>query len=128
MSTRRAGAFSAACDTLAEKEDEREFLEHSLRVFRELWEADGTWAEPVADASCGPIEFAAAIGLLDYPALLAHVHYCSDADLDLLARGGRVSSMPADARVFRSSSPAGAEMLARGITSLSAGQLRSSPN
>jgi aminodeoxyfutalosine deaminase len=37
-----------------------------------------------------PVAFAHAIGLLQYPTLLAHVNYCDDAELDLLA-GGQAS-------------------------------------
>jgi cytosine/adenosine deaminase-related metal-dependent hydrolase len=34
----------------------------------------------------GPIRFAASLGLLEYPTVLAHVNYSDDAEMDLLRR------------------------------------------
>ena len=42
----------------------------------------------IATFEGGPIRFAQSLGLLDYePTLLAHVNYCDDAEMELLARG-----------------------------------------
>ena len=76
---------------LAETAAESEFLSHHTGPFRELWDRLGAWDE--ADPSLprfpgGPVRYAASLGLLDYPlASLAHVNYCDDAELSLLARG-----------------------------------------
>ena len=43
--------------------------------------------EPVDTYRGSAIEFAQAIGLLDYPTLLAHVNYADDDELAVLARG-----------------------------------------
>jgi cytosine/adenosine deaminase-related metal-dependent hydrolase len=72
---------------LAETPDEREFLEAQAGPFRELWEHLGSWSEPVATFRGGPVEFARHVGLLDRPTLLAHVNYCDDDELGMLARG-----------------------------------------
>jgi cytosine/adenosine deaminase-related metal-dependent hydrolase len=72
---------------LAENPEEREFLENHTGLFRDIWESLGMWEEPVETYRGSPVEFAHAIGLLDEPTLLAHVNYCDDAELDLLARG-----------------------------------------
>jgi cytosine/adenosine deaminase-related metal-dependent hydrolase len=72
---------------LAETLDERTFLQSHAGPFRELWDAIGSWCDDVPTFRGGPIEMAHAIGLLDLPAVLAHINYCSDEQLDLLASG-----------------------------------------
>lgn len=73
---------------LAESPEEAEFLADHKGVFRELWDRIGGWDEHVPRFAGGPIRFAAAIGLLDYErTLLAHVNYCDDDELKLLASG-----------------------------------------
>jgi cytosine/adenosine deaminase-related metal-dependent hydrolase len=52
-----------------------------------MWERLGSWQHPVETHAGSSIEFAAAIGLLDHPTLLAHVNYCDDAELEILAHG-----------------------------------------
>ena len=47
----------------------------------------GRWSDGIETFLGSPIQFAHAIGLLDFPTLLAHVNYCSDEELALLARG-----------------------------------------
>jgi cytosine/adenosine deaminase-related metal-dependent hydrolase len=50
-----------------------------------LWIAIGGWDDQVPKFDGGPIRFAKAVGLLDYPTVLAHVNYCDDDELKLLA-------------------------------------------
>lgn len=72
---------------LAETSEEGQFLADHTGPFRELWDYLGAWDDNVPRFAGGPIRFADAVGLLDYPTLLAHVNYCDDAELSLLARG-----------------------------------------
>ena len=72
---------------LAETSDEADFLAHHSGPFRDLWNHLQAWDEAVPHFSGGPIRFAANLGLLDYPTLLAHVNYCDDEELSLLAAG-----------------------------------------
>ncbi len=72
---------------LAETPDEAMFLADHAGPFKELWDFLAAWDDGVPEFSGGPIRFASAIGLLDYPTLLAHVNYCDDSELDLLAAG-----------------------------------------
>lgn len=75
---------------LAETAAESEFLSDHTGPFRELWDRLGGFDD--ADPSLprfpgGPVRYAASLGLLDYPlASLAHVNYCDDDELSLLAR------------------------------------------
>jgi len=71
---------------LAETPYEAEFLASHAGPFRELWRFLGAWDEDVPKFDGGPIRYANALGLLDFPALLAHVNYCDDDELALLAR------------------------------------------
>ncbi|HWE96684.1 MAG TPA: amidohydrolase family protein [Tepidisphaeraceae bacterium] len=72
---------------LAETADETPFLARHEGPFRELWEYLGAWDDAVPAFAGGPIRFAHAAGMLDYPTLLAHVNYCDDKELALLAAG-----------------------------------------
>lgn len=74
---------------LAESPDEAAFLSGQTGPFRELWDRLGAWDEAaVSRFDGGPVRYAASLGLLDYrPTALAHVNYCDDADLVLLADG-----------------------------------------
>jgi len=73
---------------LAETPDETIFLENQTGPFRELWEVGvKAWDEHVPKYVGGPIRFARDIDLLSYPTLLAHVNYCDDEELSILARG-----------------------------------------
>jgi cytosine/adenosine deaminase-related metal-dependent hydrolase len=72
---------------LAETADETEFLTQHTGPFRKVWEQLGTWADPVDTFDGPPVAMAASLGLLDYPTLLAHVNYCDDAELTVLANG-----------------------------------------
>jgi cytosine/adenosine deaminase-related metal-dependent hydrolase len=101
---------------LAETRDEQTFLEHHQGPFRKVWETLGSWTQPVQTYRGSPIAFARAVGLLDYPTLLAHVNYCSDYELDLLATGqASVVYCPRTHRYFGHPPHRWREMLERGI-------------
>jgi cytosine/adenosine deaminase-related metal-dependent hydrolase len=72
---------------LAECADEAEFLADHTGPFRRLWDTLGWWDDAVPKFTGGPIRFAQSIGLLDYPSVLAHVNYCDDDELAILAAG-----------------------------------------
>ncbi len=101
---------------LAESPDEATFLEHGTGPFRELWDALNHWDDRVPKYMGGPIRFARDLGLLDYPTLLAHVNYCDDDELNILARGkASVVYCPRTHRYFGHPPHRWREMLARGI-------------
>jgi cytosine/adenosine deaminase-related metal-dependent hydrolase len=70
---------------LAESHDEAQFLATHEGPFRELWMALKGWDDQVPQFVGGPIRFAKAAGLLNYPTVLAHVNYCDDDELKLLS-------------------------------------------
>jgi cytosine/adenosine deaminase-related metal-dependent hydrolase len=72
---------------LAETPHEETFLDNHSGPFRGLWQTLQAWDEDVPTFRGGPVRFAQAVGLLDYPTLLAHVNYCDDDELRLLAAG-----------------------------------------
>ena len=115
---------------LAETEHERTFLESHGGPFRELWDRLGAWADPVETFRGAPIEFADAIGLLEYPTLLAHVNYCDDRELAMLARGNAsVVYCPRTHRYFDHPPHRWREMLAAGINvTIGTDSCASSPN
>ena len=101
---------------LAESPDEAEFLFNHTGPFRELWEAIGQWDDRVPRFNGGPIRFAQSLGLLDHPTLLAHVNYCDDGELNILAAGrASVVYCPRTHRYFGHPPHRWREMLGRGI-------------
>jgi len=101
---------------LAETPDETEFLVSHQGPFRELWDKLGLWQEPVKTYHDSPLRFADAVGLLRFPSVLAHVNYCSDDELDLLAKGrASVVYCPRTHRYFRHQPHRWREMLEREI-------------
>lgn len=101
---------------LAELPYEAEFLAGHSGPLRELWGHLGGWDTHVPPFTGGPIRFASAIGLLDGPTLLAHVNYCDDDELDLLAAGkASVVYCPRTHAYFGHPPHRWREMLARGI-------------
>jgi cytosine/adenosine deaminase-related metal-dependent hydrolase len=72
---------------LAETVGEEKFLADHGGQLQELWDFLGRFDEHVPRFAGGPIRFAQALGLLDYPTLLAHVNYCDDEELTILAAG-----------------------------------------
>src|SRR5205807_9072461 len=80
------------------------------------WGRIGGWDEQVATFAGGAVSSAHAVGLLDYPTLLAHVNYCDDAEMDLLARGhASVVYCPRTRAYFRHPPHRWRDMLSRGI-------------
>jgi len=104
---------------LAETLDEAPFLANHSGPFRDLWDTLGAWDERVPTFDGGPIRFAREVGLLDYGrTLLAHVNYCDDDEMRLLAEArGRPSVVycPRTHRYFGHSPHRFREMLERGI-------------
>jgi cytosine/adenosine deaminase-related metal-dependent hydrolase len=72
---------------LAESADEATFLAEHAGPLRRIWDFLGAWDEHVPRFAGGPIRFANELGLLGVPSVLAHVNYCDDAELELLAAG-----------------------------------------
>jgi cytosine/adenosine deaminase-related metal-dependent hydrolase len=72
---------------LAEVPEEREFLMNQTGPLRKMWDKFGLWADPVETFKGSPIAMAKAIGLLDYPTLLAHVNDCTEEELGWLKDG-----------------------------------------
>lgn len=102
---------------LAELPHERRFLEEHAGPLREMLDLIGAWDESVQTYRGGPIAFARDIGLLDLPAaILAHVNYCDDAELHMLAAGrASVVYCPRTHDYFGHAPHRWREMLARGI-------------
>lgn len=102
---------------LAETPHETIFLENQTGPFRHLWEAGvNAWDEHVPKYVGGPIRFARDIDLLSYPTLLAHVNYCNDEELAILAAGqGHVVYCPRTHAYFGHPPHRWREMLAAGI-------------
>lgn len=101
---------------LAESPDEREFLISHSGPFRKVWDSIGPWDNSIETFPGGPIELAEVLGLLRAGALLAHVNYCDDAELALLARGrSSVVWCPRTHRYFGHPPHRWREMLAAGI-------------
>lgn len=72
---------------LAETPEETEFLLYQRGIFRDIWDKLSQWQDPVPLLAQPPVPMAASLGMLNYPTLLAHVNYCDDNDLALLAQG-----------------------------------------
>jgi cytosine/adenosine deaminase-related metal-dependent hydrolase len=101
---------------LAETPDEATFLSQHAGPLRELWDQWLTWDDNVPKFTGGPIRFAHDLGLLDYPTLLAHVNYCDDEELEILARGkASVVYCPRTHQYFRHPPHRWREMRHRGI-------------
>jgi aminodeoxyfutalosine deaminase len=104
------------CTHLAETRDEAEFLSDHRGPLRELWDAWLTWDDQVPKFAGGPIRYARELGLLDYPSLLAHVNYCDDEELAILAAGREsVVFCPRTHDYFRHPPHRWREMQRRGI-------------
>ncbi len=118
----RCLAFAKANDRplathLAETAEEAIFLAAHSGPFRHLWEAGvNAWDDAVPRFDGGPVRFACELGLLDYPTLLAHVNYCDDDELSILARGkASVVYCPRTHEFFGHPPHRWREMLGRGI-------------
>lgn len=115
---------------LAESKDETEFLADLGGPFRRLWDKLPWFDEAIPRFEGGPIRLAKATGLLDYPTLLAHVNYCDDQELDLLAAGkASIIYCPRTHRYFGHPPHRWREMIQRGIlVALATDSCASSPN
>ncbi len=101
---------------LAETADERAFLANHTGPLRAMWDNHLPWDEHVPNHPGGPIDMARAIGLLDYPTLLAHVNDCNDDEMAMLAKGrASVVYCPRTHRYFGHRPHRWREMLAAGI-------------
>lgn len=101
---------------LAEWPDETDYLVRHAGMFREFMDLLGFWQEDIKTHSASPIRFADAIGVLDEPAVLAHVNYCDDEELNLLAAGqASVIYCPRTHRYFGHPPHRWREMLDAGI-------------
>jgi cytosine/adenosine deaminase-related metal-dependent hydrolase len=101
---------------LAETPDEEEFLQSHSGPLGQLWDYLGTFDRHVPKFTGGPIRLAASLGLLDHPTLLAHVNYCDDEELSILAQGrASVVWCPRTHAFFGHAPHRWRDMLARGI-------------
>jgi cytosine/adenosine deaminase-related metal-dependent hydrolase len=101
---------------LAESPDEGTFLADHAGPFRELWDRLGAWDDSVPRFPGGPIRFAASLGLLVESVALAHVNYCDNDEMRLLAAGrASVVYCPRTHAYFGHSPHRWRDMLAAGI-------------
>jgi cytosine/adenosine deaminase-related metal-dependent hydrolase len=101
---------------LAESPDEATFLAEHEGPFRDIWRRLGGWDEAIPRYAGGPIRLLESLGVLDYPTLLAHVNYCDDAELAILAKGRpSVAYCPRTHAYFQHRPHRWREMLAAGI-------------
>ncbi|MCS7034879.1 MAG: amidohydrolase family protein [Phycisphaerae bacterium] len=111
---RRAGTPLAT--HLSETREEAVFLRQRDGPFRHLWEKLGICIDGGETFQGSPVAYARAVGLLDLPAILAHVNYCDDDDLALLASGqASVVVCPRTHAYFRHEPHRWREMLRRGV-------------
>lgn len=101
---------------LAELTEEAEYVRHRTGPFADLIRDSGYWADGLPTFDGSPVEFAESIGLLERNAVLAHVNYADDADLDLLAGGNcSVTFCPRTHLFFEHPPHRWREMLKHGI-------------
>jgi cytosine/adenosine deaminase-related metal-dependent hydrolase len=101
---------------LAETPGEEAFLSGHSGPLKEMWERLGSWEDFPGTFDGTPVEFAKSIGLLDYPTELAHVNYCSDPDMAILADGfSTVIYCPRTHKYFGHPPHRWREMIERGI-------------
>jgi cytosine/adenosine deaminase-related metal-dependent hydrolase len=115
---------------LAEHPAEAEFLRDGSGMFAEAYRILGIDITSVPRFEGGPIRFAKTAGLLELPAVLGHVNYADDDELDLLAAGSAsVVFCPRTHAYFGHAPHRWREMLARGINmALGTDSRASSPN
>ena len=115
---------------LAETAEEAAFLRDHAGPLRRIWDAVGGFDAGVPTFDGGPIRFAASLGLLDYArTLLAHVNYCDDDELAILAAGkASVVYCPRTHAYFGHPPHRWREMLAAGVNvAVGTDSLASSP-
>jgi cytosine/adenosine deaminase-related metal-dependent hydrolase len=72
---------------LAESADESEFLARHSGNLMKVWDFVAGFDEAVPRFEGGPIRYAKSLGIVDYPTVLAHVNYCDEEELKILASG-----------------------------------------
>jgi len=101
---------------LAEDPSELRFLDSASGPWITILKAVGAWDKAIRPTGQTPIQWAANLGLLDFPALLAHVNYATDADLQRLAAGcASVAYCPLAHRYFNHPPHRYRDMLEAGI-------------
>jgi cytosine/adenosine deaminase-related metal-dependent hydrolase len=101
---------------LAEDPAEIEFLKTGGGPWREVLRALGLWDNSIKPFGGSPVEWAKETGLLDIPAILAHVNYVDDRDIELLANGkASVAYCPAAHRYFHHADHRYRDMIAAGV-------------
>ncbi len=101
---------------LAEDTAELEFVETGGGPWRDVLETFGIWDETINAHGGTPVAWADDIGLLDTRAILAHVNYVTDDDIELLAAGrASVAYCPLAHRFFRHAPHRYREMIDAGV-------------
>lgn len=115
---------------LAEWLAERDFLATESGPFREMWEKLKLWDDQVQILHKAPILLAVAARLLQQQALLVHVNYLSDIELEFLAAGNAsVIFCPRTHAYFRHPPHRWRDMLLTGVNvAVGTDSCASSPN
>ena len=104
------------CIHLAETADEAEFTTRLTGPVRTYLERCRVWDQHVPCPGMSPVDYAAATAVLGPDALLAHVNYVTDADLDrVAASGAHVVYCPQTHHAFNHPPHRFADTLERGI-------------
>jgi aminodeoxyfutalosine deaminase len=125
----KAGGFLLSTH-LAESADEAAFLSDHAGPLRRVWDFLQAWDDQVPRVAGGPIRFAESLGLLDVPTVLAHVNYCDNDEMRVLAHGrASVVYCPRTHAYFGHPPHRWRDMLAAGINvALGTDSLASSPD
>jgi cytosine/adenosine deaminase-related metal-dependent hydrolase len=101
---------------LAETPDEGSFVRHGAGNLHRFLTMLGIADDSVSATGLSPVAYAARVGLLAHPTLLAHVNYLDDEDLAMLAASqASVAYCPRSHRYFRHKGHRFTEMLAAGV-------------
>ena len=104
------------CTHLAETREEVEFLESGTGPLGELLARRGLIDESFTAAGCGPVEFAERVGLLESEAVLVHLNYLTDRELEMVAGSAcSVVYCPRGHRFFGHEPHRFGEMMAVGV-------------
>lgn len=104
------------CTHLAETREEEEFLRQGSGPLRALLSSRGLIGATFEAAGCGPIEWAERVGLLEAGAVLVHVNYATDRELEMIAGSDcSVVFCPRAHRFFGHTAHRFAAMMALGI-------------
>ncbi len=101
---------------LAETSDEGTFVRHGAGNLHRFLTMLGIIDDNVSATGLSPVAYAARVGLLAHPTLLAHVNYLDDEDLAVLAASpASVAYCPQSHRYFQHREHRFIEMLAAGV-------------